>query len=281
MRGIDAMIISHRKKFVVLTPWRTASGAIRARLGRWCDSPYSAFHEFNPYLNRIVHRHMTYADFACLPESHLGYFCASFVRNPYDRVFSAFLQLQRDFTYKPRAPAASPWVATLVKREAWENYALMHKAGFSFDRWLELMADDQVLECGHNSSFPLHPAHYWTHVNGRQAVDFVGRVERFECDFSALCGRVGIDSGDCAALRSEASPGRAAAPGRPGPSGSTDTGKMYKYASCMSARSIARINVLFHADFELFDYAPLKLYQYVATPGSTCIDQALMPPVRL
>ncbi len=66
------MIISHRKRFIILAPWKTASSTIRARLGGYCESPYSTFYHFNPILKRVVHQHLTYADFAALPESAPG-----------------------------------------------------------------------------------------------------------------------------------------------------------------------------------------------------------------
>lgn len=78
------------------------------RLEEYNDSPYDRFFYFNSYLNRIVHQHIICADFACLPESKLGYFTASFVRNPYDRVYSGFRQLQKDLREQPHAIYAEP-----------------------------------------------------------------------------------------------------------------------------------------------------------------------------
>ena len=61
-----------------------------------------------------------------------------------------------------------------------------------------------------------------------------------------VCDHVGVDSFDCQLLPPQA---LAACAGR--------AGHPYKYASSMSARSIARINQLFRADFEIFEYAPV------------------------
>jgi len=99
------MIISHNKKFVMLEPWKTASQTMRARLHEHseCESRYPGFFYFNPYLNRVVHQHITRAEFDCLPEAKLGYLTAAFVRNPYDRVNSGFRQLQKDIQEQPSA----------------------------------------------------------------------------------------------------------------------------------------------------------------------------------
>ena len=158
------MIISHQKRFVILAPWKTASGTLRARLGGYCESPYDVFYYFNATLKRVVHQHVIYADFAALPESRLGYRTAAFVRNPYDRVYSGFRQLQRDVRAQPEADYPTPDVRGLVMAQLAENFSQLCRAGFEFERWLELIDDHQVLEVGRNSSFPLHPAHYWRRI---------------------------------------------------------------------------------------------------------------------
>ena len=89
-------------------------------------------------------------------------------------------------------PFPEPWIRDLVTKQLAENLAQLRQADFKFDEWLALVREDQVYEVGRNSSFPLHPAHYWTHIAGRQVVDFVGRVEQFEACFREFLDRVGI-----------------------------------------------------------------------------------------
>ncbi len=240
------MIISHRKRFVMFKPWKTASSSMGARLDPFNESPYSPFFDFNAHLNRVVHQHLTCADFASLPEGRLGYFAASFVRNPYDRVYSGFRQLQKDIREQPGAAFPEPWIRELVLRQLAENSAQLHSASFQFDEWLDLVGDEQIYEAGRNTNFPLHPAHYWTHIAGRQAVDFIGRVENFETDFQTFLERADIGPlppVNCNVVDLE---GGAAA----NPHG-------YRYVDRMHARSIAKINRLFERDFELFGYARL------------------------
>ena len=167
------MVISHEKRFVLLLPWKTASQTLSLRLGPYNDSPYEPFFYFNAYLNRVVHPHVTCSEFACLPESKLGYLLAAFVRNPYDRVYSGFRQLQVDLRTHPHATYSERWVHVHVMEQLSENFAQLLRAEFDFDRWVDRLDEEQIYEVGRNTSFPLHPAHYWTHVAGQQAIDFI------------------------------------------------------------------------------------------------------------
>jgi hypothetical protein len=238
------MIISHQKRFVMFAPWKTASQTAYARLKRYNESPYSRFFYFNRYLNRVVHQHITCADFISLPENELNYLTASFVRNPYDRTYSGFLQLQRDIRDQPGRTFPQPWIRELVIKQLEENYAQIRQANFQFDEWLKLVDEGQIYEVGRNSNFPLHPAQYWTHVAGEQFVKFVGRVENFESDFQSFLSRAGITD-PIEQLNANVSESTGAA---------ADKLSGYKYVSLMSARSIDKINSLFAADFNLFGY---------------------------
>ena len=235
------MIISHAKRFVIFRPWKTASQTISVRLRDYSDTTYDQFYHFNPVLSRVVHQHMTCGDFAALPESRLGYFTASFVRNPYDRAYSGFLQLQADLNDQPQAQFRVSWVRDLVMRQLTDNFTQLCEAGFQFDRWINLVTEDQIFEVGRNTSFPLHPAHYWTHLAGQRFVDFLGRVETFEQDFALLCARLGLELID-----------RVNANVRQAPDD-----RRYKYIDHMSRGSIDRINQLFKSDFEMLDYERL------------------------
>jgi len=186
---------------------------------------------------------MIYADFAALPESRLGYFTAAFIRNPYDRVYSGFRQLQKDLQNQPFAEFPDPDVRRLVMKQLSENFACLCQAGFSFESWLELIDDHLILDVGRNTSFPLHPSHYWTHYDGEQAVDFIGRVETFERDFDRLCERLGIDIESRVNENVDADEAEIAGDERG-----------YRYVDRMSSAARRRINELFRDDFELFGY---------------------------
>lgn len=228
-------------------PWKTASSTMGLRLQPYETDLYPRFFYFNRYLNRVVHQHITCADFASLPESKLGYFAGSFVRNPYDRVYSGFRQLQKDIQSQTCAEYAEPWIRNHVMKQLLENHAQLTQAEFDFDSWLDLVRDEQVYEIGRNTNFPLHPSHYWTHIAGEQFVDFIGRVENFEADFQEFLSRVGIDqvqlvNGNVVDLEGLAA----------------NNVFGYRYVDRMSARSIDKINRLFDRDFDLFKYDRIR-----------------------
>ena len=105
-------------------------------------------------------------------------------------------------------------------------------AGDDFDRWLAALAEWEIYEAGRNTSLPLHPAHYWTHAGGRQAVDFVGRIEDFEADFARMCGLFGLDEVGTTNENVTVDPAFT------GPLG-------YKYAHLMTDAAVARTETLF------------------------------------
>lgn len=233
------MILSHRHRFVILQPWKTASSTVRVRLGHLDESPHPGFYGFSPWLNRVVHQHLTLAEFEALPEAGLEYVRAAFVRNPYDRVYSGFRQVMRDIETQARIDFPVAWVGALVRAQLAENYAALAAAGFDFDAWVAGLREYAVREVGRNSSLPLHPAHYWTHVGGVQKVDFVGRVEAFEADFAGLCGRLGVvPASDGNANLGEALEAAAGS----------------RYVGRMAPASVAKINALFAEDFAIFGY---------------------------
>jgi hypothetical protein len=189
------LIISHDKKFVLFAPWKTASSTVLLRLGSWDQSGLNKFYHFEPRLNRVVHQHMTCADFLALPEARLPYTRGAFVRNPYDRAYSGFLQVQRDYLDHPTVQFEDEWVRRLVLQQLVDNFTQVCAAGFDFNEWVLSLREEQVFEIGRNSSLPLHPAHYWTHVAGAKYVDFIGRTEGFERDLDAFLQLCDIEPG--------------------------------------------------------------------------------------
>ena len=235
------MIVSHTKKFVLLAPWKTASSTCHASLEQYNQSPYNRFFHWSPQLGRVVHQHLTLADFLALPEGRLGYNVGAFVRNPYDRAYSGFLQLQRDFAEQPKLDFSPRWIGELVRAQVAENMSRIVRAGFDFNEWIRSLPEYEVFEPGRNTNMVLHPAHYWTHVAGDLQVGFVGKVENFESDFDGFCKFVGIDVPVVAAANiSETS--------QHVPAGGS------RYAGRMSRPALDRVNELFAADFDYFGY---------------------------
>ena len=239
----ETVIISHKHRFIMMAPWKTASQTLQARLKPYDESTYPKFYYFNPHLNRVVHQHITCADLLSLPEGRLGYSVGAFVRNPYDRAYSGFWQLQRGMVEQQKWTYPDAWIGDLVRKQWSELHAQFGRAEFDFDKWINIIGDEQVYEIGNNSSFNLHPAHYWTHVAGEKIAGFVGKVEAFESDFQRFISEVGIDqvemlNANVADLKGDA---------ESNPFG-------YRYVNRMNSASRSRINDLFDRDFELFGY---------------------------
>jgi hypothetical protein len=234
------MIFSRKNSFVMLLPWKTASSTAYTRLNPFNESPYDRFYDFNPYLQRITHQHLCYSDYLLLPESKLGYRTGAFVRNPYDRVYSGFVQIQRDIQTQPTQQFAKPWVKEQVMRQLSENFAQLAAADFDFNKWVASIADYQVHEIGKNTSFPLHPCHYWTGQGGENLLDFIGRTETFEPDFETFCKSVGLSGLDRVNVNVTTT--------------IQSSLKYPRYLEHMSSATISKINTLFSEDFDLFGY---------------------------
>ena len=239
------MIISHSRQFILLSPWKTASSTCHETLGSLNEGEYSRFFHWNPKLSRVVHQHMTLADVLALPEGRLGYRLCTFVRNPYDRAYSGFLQIRRDFEKQEPVASFSPsWIGDLVRAQVAENTARIVQAGYDFDRWLQNLPEYEIYEPGRNTNLVLHPAHYWTHVEGAKRVDFVGKVEQFNQDLARLCDYVGVDRPAVVSANISGD-------------GPPREERGYRYTDRMSRRTLDRINALFAADFDYFGYPML------------------------
>lgn len=227
----------------MLAPWKTASQTCHASLKRYNESPYDRYFHFNPSLGRVVHQHLTLSDLMALPEGRLGYKKAAFVRNPYDRAYSGFIQIQRDFQIQPKIPIEPNWIRDLIKAQISENISKVIAAGFDFDTWITLLSEYEIYQPGRNTNLPFHPAHYWTHHNN-YVVDFIGKVEKFDEEFFRFCELMELDVPKIqkANISEEISPPQS---------------QYSRYAHRMSRRSLDRINELFARDFELFEYQTL------------------------
>jgi len=237
------MILCDEQSFLMLLPWKTASQTLVARLSTYDKSPYSKFFYFNKYLGRVVHQHATLSDIRAMPEGGLGYAMASFVRNPYDRVFSGFMQLQHDVKTQRDALFDTSWIRDLVLSQLEENERQLALSGYDVDEWFALVREDQIFEAGRNTNFPLHPAHYWTHCNGEMALSFIGFVENFEDDFVRFTSQFGIPS---------TPPTNANVRNMSGLPLNESRG--YRYTNRLSKKTIDKINTLFSDDFELLGY---------------------------
>lgn len=244
------MIISNRHKFIVFAPWKCASQTLHFRMAQLNESPYPRFFYQNEHLGRMANQHLTCADFQALPESRHGYRSACFVRNPYDRAYSGFLQQQRDAASFPKLKFEEPWQRDLVLQHLDRSRQRLKLAGGDFDRWVKLMEDHEVHHVGSSLVFLLHPMRYWTHVGSQQFVDFIGRVENFDEDFSRLTSSWSLPVQNQHANKNVSE-------------GSANCLNGYRHVAKMNQASLDRLNALFSDDFERFGYEKAK----TANPG--------------
>ncbi len=236
------MLLLPTQKLALLFPVKTASQTLQARLESLGVRPYPKLFHFNPHLRRITHQHLTLSDWAALPEHDQGYQLAVFVRNPYDRVFSGFIQLQRNFQVLPRLQYPEPWIRERVLEQLARAWAGASRAGFDVNRWFQQLPEHEILDAGQGGTLCLHPCIYWTHRGKELGVDFLGKVEHFEADFDRLRARYGIgETNRLDANRSDAA------------LASADSDQ-YLYARRLAPGTIDRINVLFRQDFDRLGY---------------------------
>ena len=109
--------------------------------------------------------------------SYKNYFSFSFVRNPFDRLVSAFFFLQSGGHNDKNALQYDKYMRT--PSESFEDFVL-HK-----------LNDDAI-----NSVQHLKPQYFWIYKNNQQAIDYVGKTESMNKDMSKICSILNIPNLD-------------------------------------------------------------------------------------
>lgn len=228
------MIISHRKRFIYFATPKCSSASVRKRLAHLVDRKHK--NHFNPILKRkLMGQHVTYKEFLIIENgSYLSYYKFTFVRNPYDRIYSSFLQdIHASKTF-----------------ESWKFFnAYLKKINFDFDVYLsDLQTGDLEMDW---TNVNKRPAHLFSHNGDTCSMDFIGYVERFESDFFYLCRVLELDGIDLltANINTEPMP-------------ECDPQNMefsnYKYLDKYSSRSISIVNNIYAKDFQYLGYRQLN-----------------------
>lgn len=109
------------------------------------------------------------------------FFKFAFVRNPWDRHVSFYHFLMQKTGNPEDGPVASP-----------AGHKRAMNCG-SFEGWVK----DSLDRVQRNEYVNyLHPQWSWTHIDGKQAVDFIGRYENLHDDFEIVRGHLGLPE-DC------------------------------------------------------------------------------------
>jgi len=136
------LIIDDEKKLVFISIAKTASTAIRRRLDNFEDPPPHIYHMF---LKDVIDQNPHVKD----------YFKFAFVRNPYDRLYSTYINLKYD---------GHPWAVELKQKQNFESFVLDLK-GSKYSKYIHLQP--QVDSIKYNGG----------------VIDFVGRYENLNSDF--------------------------------------------------------------------------------------------------
>ena len=149
------MIIDHRHKFVFVAIAKTACTSIHRSLGYTKDPKPSIYHM---HLKDIVKQN---------PDTK-HYFKFAFVRNPYDRLVSAY----HDFKY---SEGHQSWAYPIQQYSTFKDFALN-------------LDNSPCREFIH-----LKPQFEYLELNGRLGVDFVGRFEKLDEDFQKIKSLLNVE----------------------------------------------------------------------------------------
>lgn len=229
----------------ILLPWKCASQTVRTRLRPYAQEPYQQLFYFNNHLQRVRNQHHTFADYLLLPQSKQGHEVATFVRNPYDRVVSGFMQLCRDSRVIPQLQFDDQNLKHYVLDQVAQNTQDLIRSSYNLNVWFLNLSIYKILD-NSSATFLLQPAHVWTHCADKK-IDFIGKVETFEADFERLklsyrIGTTVMESVNQSQIKSTAGPNA-----------------YYRHAQQLNSRSISRINDIFSLDFDLFGYKKITV----------------------
>lgn len=186
---------------------------------------------YNDALNEHLHKHLNLVTFFKLPESKQNYIRFTFVRNPYDRLYSGFLQRQHRLTEDP-PPKLD---VRLLKDE-------LASIRGGFGEYVAFFTDRYKRKAGGPSSLCAHVYH-----DRDPAVHYVGFLETFEASLSQICDLVGITElgAGNANVRYELSGVDAAR---------THSNAQFRYLEKFDPETIRIVNETFAEDFNKLGY---------------------------
>jgi hypothetical protein len=150
------MILDSDKKFLFIAVAKTACTSIHRRFGLFRDPPPEEYHMF---LKDALLKH---------PEA-LEYYKFGFVRNPYDRLVSAYYNFKHSIEHKE-------WAFPIYK----------------YDTFKEFVLDLEESECF--QFIHLRPQIEYLAIDGKIGVDFVGKYENLEQDFLVVENHLGLEN---------------------------------------------------------------------------------------
>ncbi|MFC5570454.1 sulfotransferase family 2 domain-containing protein [Lysobacter yangpyeongensis] len=214
------MVISHRHRFLHFVIPKTASATLRQSLAPFADIgwPVSKYQQ-----------HVTIAAFLRSEHAPLfpDYFKFAFVRNPYDRIYSGYLQDRYAAETYPR------WIRA--------KKPLFDEIGDDFSTYFNEYALKADLENDWQWICFCPMSAFTVDAGGKLAMDFVGRAENLAQDIATLASRL--------RLPLEKAPDENVRQGL--------CSAEPKYLPHFDRRTIFAVNATYRRDFELFGYPML------------------------
>ena len=215
------VLVSDCKRFIFLHNPKAAGSSIRCALAKYDDRDNFYWdHEDNVRLSRVVDKaHITLDDFSVYPDAPLveDYFVFGFVRNPYSRVYSAFLEKN------------SQWGVT---------------EDVDFNQFVQTELNEINIRFDWNF---VHfcPQFYFFYRGGKCQADFIGRFESVKRDYPRALNLANLDAeGDLPYLNRRTTDA--------GLSG--DTPQLNEYLDKYDPDSLRVVNRLYDRDFVYFGY---------------------------
>ncbi|RLA53811.1 MAG: hypothetical protein DRR42_03660 [Gammaproteobacteria bacterium] len=215
------MLVSDRKKFMFVHNPKAAGSSIRNALSQYDDRDNFYWdHEDNTKLGRVLDKaHITLDDLSVYTDSSLlaDYFVFGFVRNPYERVYSAFQEKN------------SQWDIT---------------DDTNFNTFIQTKLNEITIRFDWNF---IHfcPQHYFFYQGGKCKADFIGRLENLRRDYARAINLAKLDADTDLPYLNRRSAGL---------SNSEETPVLSTYLDKYDPTSLSIVNRLYDRDFVYFGY---------------------------
>jgi hypothetical protein len=143
----EKMIIDDEKRFVFISVPKTGSTSIRRRLNSFPPDPPPEIY------------HMSIKNALAKYPRAKDYFKFAFVRNPYDRIFSAYINLKYD---------GHAWAVDLKKKTTFRQFVIDFQNS-EYSNYIHLQSQSSCVK-----------------IDNEIAIDFVGRFENLQEDFKKV-----------------------------------------------------------------------------------------------
>ena len=211
------MVISHRHRYLYFVVPKCASATVRQSLAPYTDIgyPVTNFTQHMPIRRFLASEHGPLLD--------AGYFRFTFVRHPYDRLYSGYVQDRHATTQSPR----------------WRNAKepIFRTIGDDFNRYML----EHVRRADRENAWQwicFCPMHAFAYVDGECVLDFVGRAEDVAGGLAQLSARLRIPIAKADDVNVKVEPA-----------------EDLKYLDHYDRATLELVNDLYQEDFERFGYS--------------------------